>query len=161
MPMRAAPLVFSVSVLVACSSDGGGSAPQPADAAADTPRPGCRISDEAPLDPNLGASCGDVPESIIHETCTGTICHHSGNAPAGRLDLSSPCIADRMVGVVSSCSGRLLIDPSDVSRSFVLDKLEHDPPECGGESMPFDSHLSPAALRCMQLWVQAVAGVPR
>lgn len=162
MSMRAACLVLFANLMAACSSGDGPAAPSAApDAALLDTAPRCRISDETPLEPSDGSACGDVPVSIIQETCTGTICHHAGPTPAGGLDLESPCIADRLVGVVSTCKGRQLIDPSDIGRSFVLDKLEHDPPDCNGETMPFDGHLAPDALACMELWVQAVARASR
>ena len=97
-----------------------------------------------------------MPGSIVQESCLGTFCHHAGESPAGNLDLSSPCVADRLVGVAASCRGRLLIDPQTVERSFLLEKLERNDPECGGESMPYDSHLSAHDLSCMQSWVRAV-----
>jgi hypothetical protein len=73
------------------------------------------------------------------------------------MNLLSPCVADRLVGVPSSCNGRLLIDASDPARSFILEKLEKDMPECGGERMPYRSRLPDAEIECVRRWVYAVA----
>ncbi len=101
-------------------------------------------------------SCGDVVSTIILETCVGSICHHAGPVQAAHLDLMSPCVADRLVGVASTCDGRLLVDPERPEQSFILDKLENDTPQCGVR-MPFDNYLSAPDLACMQRWVYAIA----
>jgi hypothetical protein len=136
------------------------------DAAFDTsPRP-CRIPEgltSQKLDAGVdgGPACGDVPASILRETCVGGICHHAGKIQAAHLNLLSPCVADRLVGVVSSCNGRLLVDPAAPERSFILEKLEKAAPECGGQSMPYANHLPANELECVRRWVYAIARAPR
>jgi hypothetical protein len=120
---------------------------------AENGHPGCRIATPTTLD----AGCGDVPESILRESCVGSICHHPPPGSAMGLDLLSPCVADRLVGRVSSCHGRLLIDPTRPEESFIVEKLTQDAPECGGKSMPYEDHLSSGALACVLSWVTAVA----
>lgn len=112
----------------------------------------CRIAQ-----PPIDAACGDVPEAILRENCTGIICHHSGEGSPMGLDLLSPCVADRLVGRTSSCNGRLLVDPHAPEASFILEKLSSDAPECGGKSMPYGSHLPPAELACTRAWVLGIA----
>lgn len=122
----------------------------------------CRIREDAFVDAGLdgGAPCGDVPKTIIHETCVGGICHHAGKAPAAHLDLLSPCAADRLVGIPSTCDGRLLVDPVAPERSFILEKLGNAAPECGGKQMPYDNHLPATELDCMRRWVYQIARTP-
>ena len=102
--------------------------------------------------------CGDVVTSIIHETCVGTICHHDGPTQAAHLDLLSSCVADRLVGVASTCHGRLLVDPARPGQSFLLEKLERDAPECGVR-MPYENQLPPTELACMRDFIFAIAGL--
>ena len=159
---------FAALLAFGCNTQGSGGATL-ADAALDGPsmpddRAGfCRIPETVELEGGFdgSATCGDVTESIIRETCTGGICHHAGQGPAGHLNLQSSCVADRLVGVTSSCNGRFLIDPAAPEKSFLLEKLEKDKPECGGESMPYANHLPPKELECMRAWVYAVARARR
>jgi hypothetical protein len=111
--------------------------------------------------PDGAADCGNVPVTILGENCVGGICHHAGQNPSGHLNLLSPCVADRLVGVPSSCSGRLLVDPDAPARSFILDKLENDKPECGGARMPFMNRLPDAKIECVKRWVYAVSASAR
>jgi hypothetical protein len=136
------------------------------DGAIDSGKMGCRIEPVTELPPTStgvtstagdAAACGDVVGSIIVGTCVGGICHHAGPTQAAHLDLLSPCVADRLVGVVSTCNGRLLVDPAAPEQSFLLEKLEHDMPRCG-ESMPYDNHLPAPQLDCMRRWIFAIAG---
>lgn len=123
----------------------------------------CKINDsltvsDDDVDGGLPPNCQDIPRTIIAENCIGGICHHSGKfqAPAGRLDLMSPCIADRIINKVSNCQGLVIIDPVNVEKSFLLNKLEAETPICG-EPMPWTGHLPPDQVRCMDAWVHAVA----
>jgi len=125
----------------------------------DTGPPVCRIPESPMVDAGFdGADCGDVPNGIIRETCVGGICHHTGPVQAAHLNLLSPCVADRLVGVTSSCNGRLLVDPTDPARSFILEKLEQPKPECGGQTMPYANNLPARELACVKAWVFAIAG---
>jgi hypothetical protein len=122
----------------------------------------CKYSDNPLLEPDdadggVDPSCFEIPRTIIAENCIGSICHHNGKFqnPAGGLDLMSPCIADRMVGVTSRCQGLPLIDPEHPELSFLLNKLEREMPTCG-ESMPWTGQLEPQQVRCMNAWVHAI-----
>lgn len=122
----------------------------------------CRVPEHLVVEsPDGSAPCGDVPLTILRENCTGGICHHAGTNPAGHMNLLSPCVAERLVGVVSSCNGRLLIDPAQPDRSFILEKLENDRPECGGERMPFRSRLPGEKIECVRRWIDAVVEAVR
>jgi hypothetical protein len=122
----------------------------------------CMVPDDLPIDAPAadgGApdpACHDVPRTIVANSCIGGICHDSVGPPAGMLDLMQPCVADRLVNVVSECQGELLIDPQQPSASFLLDKIESDHPACG-ESMPFTGHLPVAQQHCIDAWVHSIA----
>ena len=62
----------------------------------------------------------------------------------------------RLVGVVSTCHDRLLVDPKQPEQSFLLEKLEQEMPECGVR-MPYENHLPPEELACMRGFVFAIA----
>jgi len=66
------------------------------------------------------------------------------------------------VGVTAKgegCESRLLIDPSDVDRSYVLEKIESSSPECG-QAMPLTGRLTDAEKACIRAWATALAGGP-
>jgi hypothetical protein len=127
----------------------------------DAGMPSCRIPDNLMLidtdgaDAGLDPTCQNVPRKIIANNCIGGICHDSSGLPAGNLDLMAPCVADRLVNVMSSCMGMQLIDTADPERSFLLDKINSQTPKCG-VSMPDRGHLPPDELACMNAWVRAV-----
>jgi hypothetical protein len=110
-------------------------------------------------DGGVAPDCQNIPQTIIANNCIGGICHHTPNkfqGPAGRLDLMSPCVADRLVNVPSTtCNGIPLIDLERVENSFLLNKLEAETPICG-EPMPFTGHLPIEKQRCMHAWVNAI-----
>jgi hypothetical protein len=99
-----------------------------------------------------GASC--AVEVIFAEKCASSVCHDSTSPQAG-LDLSVAALETALVGVASSdsdCSDRILIDPSDIENSFLLEKLESNTPECG-DPMPYGSILPPDQIACVRQWV--------
>ena len=118
----------------------------------------CRLSSEPDFDAgaDAAAACADVPVLVFQEDCSGGICHHAGSGQAAHLDLVSPCVADRLVGVVSTCHHEPLVDPNDPDGGFLLEKLRVAKPECGGVSMPYGNHLPPRELACVRGWVAAV-----
>jgi hypothetical protein len=127
------------------------------------PPPVCTIPDDLALvdddaDGGVAPDCQNIPRTIIGNSCISGICHHTPNkfqGPAARLDLMTPCVADRLLNKPSSCQGLLLINRADVDQSFLLNKLQAETPICG-EPMPLGSHLPPEQQRCMNAWVHAV-----
>lgn len=120
----------------------------------------CRIPDDIAIesddaDGGAASDCHDVPRVIIANNCTGTICHYAGKDRRAGLDLMSACVADRLLGVTSTCQGKLLIDRDAPEQSFVLDKLDHEQPACGMH-MPLGGHLPDAQVACLNAWVHAV-----
>ncbi len=96
--------------------------------------------------------------------CTNTNCH--GKQFQGGLDLASPDLAARVVGVKSTsdaCSGQLLVDPANPDASLLLTLVDAKrfaaaPDRCG-VLMPFGSEqgLLDDDLSCVENWVRAVA----
>jgi hypothetical protein len=123
----------------------------------------CTVPDDLALtsddaDGGVASDCQNIPRTIIANNCIGGICHHSPNkfqAPAGKLDLMTPCVADRLINTPSTCQGIVFIDVAKPEQSFLLNKLEAEKPICG-EPMPFTGHLPLDQQRCMHAWVNAV-----
>jgi len=115
--------------------------------------------DEASYRAQREPGCNVVP--VFAQRCASAFCH-GGTAPQESLDLGSEGLRTRLVGVAAKgegCGSRLLIDPSDVERSYVLEKVESTSPECGG-AMPLTGRLTDAEKACIRAWVTALAGGP-
>jgi len=97
----------------------------------------------------IGASA--VEAQIIRPRCATAMCHERG-MPAGRLDLESPNVGARLVGVASTCAGQLLVSPTSPGTSYLLQKLGTSSP-CGAR-MPLGAPaLTPSEVACVRLWV--------
>jgi hypothetical protein len=98
----------------------------------------------------------DVPTEVFKQDCNNAICHDS-EQPAGGLDLESPGVLGRLVGVPGTeCTGQLRIVPADPDRSLLVDKLAAESPRCG-DRMPFGNPLPPSVGECIRQWVHLVA----
>jgi hypothetical protein len=96
--------------------------------------------------------CDATP--VFAKVCGNAVCH-SGDSPAGSLDLKSAGLPARLVGVHSTnmgCESRLLIDPNDTSKSFLLEKLLNTSPQCG-DQMPQVGNLTDEDLACIESYV--------
>jgi len=117
---------------------------------------------EAALDgarPNDGAGadtgpCGDVVARIFVPTCGGTSCHGS-SAPQQDLDLVSPGLASRVVGVAAKGCAVMLADPADPEGSLIYQKLLPAPP-CGSPMPLARPPLSRADAACVLGWIAAL-----
>jgi hypothetical protein len=118
-----------------------------------------------------------VPTKLFTSKCADSLCHDS-DKPAGGLDLVSPNVATRLVGITSKhvedneedggimlapdggplfdCPDRLLIDPANTAQSFLLEKVSKEP-ECG-DRMPATGTLSPKEIQCITDWIESVVG---
>jgi MYXO-CTERM domain-containing protein len=122
---------------LAAQAEGGGEGPSEA------------ASDAAPA-----AACPDVPQ-MLAAGCAGEGCH-SRPAKAGALDLESPDISGRLLGVRASGGGGLLIDPSYPEQSVLYTKLLASPPF--GQRMPTGAPpYDTARLACVFAWVSTFA----
>ena len=99
------------------------------------------------------SACPDVPQTVFTPTC-GTAGCHAAIHPQSGLDLASPNVASRLVGVVAT-SGGLLVDPAHPEQSLVYRKLEVGAP---GSRMPIGRVLDDATIACVLSWVESVSG---
>jgi hypothetical protein len=97
--------------------------------------------------------CGDIVARIFVPTCGGTACH-GANAPQQDLDLVSPGVASRVVGVVGKGCSVALADPADPEGSLIYQKLLPSPP-CGAPMPLARPPLSRADAACVLAWIAA------
>jgi hypothetical protein len=97
-------------------------------------------------------NCPDVPRSVFIPSCTTVGCHDAQTKTQG-LDLQSPGVASRLVGVPATEGPGLLIDPSAPSSSVLYLKLTPKPPF--GARMPLVGRLDDATIACVLAWVTA------
>jgi len=92
--------------------------------------------------------------SLFQARCNSSSCHDS---EAQQIDLVSPGVGDRLVGVASTslqCMPRVYV-PTDGGESLLLEKFQ-PVPDCGIR-MPIGPPLSDAEVMCVSGWVKAVA----
>ena len=95
--------------------------------------------------------CGDVPVDILAAKCGGAGCH-GAKAPQNGLDLESPEVASRVVGVAAKLCPGILAKPSDPANSVIYTKLL-DTNKCG-VPMPFNrTALTPKEIACVKTWI--------
>jgi hypothetical protein len=119
---------------------------------ATSPDDGPTVEAAAPVD---SSACPDVPETVFHATCTAASCHNA-QSKAQDLDLQSPGLEARLVGVPATGGVGLLIDPAWPSRSVLYTKLTAQPPF--GARMPLGSSLDEATVGCVLAWVTHPTG---
>lgn len=100
-----------------------------------------------------GGGCGDVPARIFQPSCTGTGCHGS-KSPQQGLDLESPGVAMRVVGVRGTGCMGVLADPQSPEASLLYMKLL-DPPTCGSRMPLARPPLGAADIECIRAWIAA------
>jgi hypothetical protein len=99
-----------------------------------------------------GGACPDLPQ-FFAATCTASSCHNASDEAQG-LDLQSPDVASRLVGVMATEGSGLLVDPSSPGASILYLKLMAHPPF--GAQMPLGQPpLSAAMTGCVLDWIQA------
>ena len=101
-------------------------------------------------------SCPDIP-TLFAASCGSAGCHDAATK-AEALDLASPGVAARLIGVPAVEGTGLLIAPSAPSQSVVYTKLLAAPPF--GARMPTDAPLDAATIQCVLDWVTAEAAPP-
>jgi hypothetical protein len=107
-------------------------------------------------DGGRGGNCPDMPQ-FFSTTCTGIGCHNAMDKAQG-LDLQSPDLASRLVGVQATEGPGLLIDPSNPSASVLYLKVTASPPF--GARMPSGKPpLDDATIACVLAWVTEHAPV--
>ena len=106
-------------------------------------------------------ACPPIAETFSKNGCTNEGCH--GNTFVGGLDLVSPDIAERIVGIPSvtdACQGELLVDPDNVDNSLLLrliDPVRYAARESCSVPMPFGTAgVSEDDVRCFETWIDAL-----
>ncbi len=138
---------IALSALSACSS----STPETVtrDAAPDF--------DPYPLLPDRseGPTCSGI-DLFLH-TCAALGCHWNGPEPGAGLDLVSPGLASRLVGVPSGCEDIPYAVPDAPADSFLLEKLTANPDRCDGPRMPLTgAELLPEQVECVTAWIASL-----
>jgi hypothetical protein len=114
---------------------------------------------EAALDGGTGRNdggadagpCGDIVARIFAPNCGGSSCHGS-QAPQQDLDLVSPGVASRVVGIAGKGCSVTLADPADPEGSLIYQKLLPSPP-CGATMPLARAPLSRADAACVLGWI--------
>jgi hypothetical protein len=108
------------------------------------------LSDSGPANGDGGrAACPDTPD-LFAKACSSAGCHGPVDKIQG-LDLQSPNVASRLVGV-RAMGGGLLIDPANPNQSVIYTKLTPTPPF--GARMPSgEPALDDATVACVLSWV--------
>ncbi len=141
---------FAASVLVgacllACSGSSGSS---------DVTSSGGTSGGPAPTS-GCTTTIASIQEKIFAPTCGVSGCH-SGSRPASGLDLASPGVEGRLVGVPSSCPDKPLVSPGNAQASALVDKLTNASPACGGDQMPPGSPLGQGDITCITGWISSL-----
>jgi hypothetical protein len=108
----------------------------------------------ATADAGSTAACPDIP-TLLAQSCGIAGCHDA-TTKAEALDLASPDVAARLVGVLAVEGNGLLIDPASPGASVVYTKLTATPPF--GGRMPTGTPLDDATIQCVLSWVTSEAG---
>lgn len=102
-----------------------------------------------------------VETQLLRRRCATSECH-SRTVRSGGLDLESPDIAARVLGVASAtCSDQTLLNPGD-GTGFLLDKLGPSP-ACGDRMPQGAPPLSAGDMTCLRSWAASLrtdAGAP-
>jgi hypothetical protein len=118
---------------------------------------GCSSS-SSPHDPvalDAGGACpattDAIQRTILVPRCGLSGCHEEAD-PAQGLDLVSPDLESRIVGVVGVCE-RPIVTPGEPNESYLITKVSRREPSCG-VTMPFDgTPLSKHDVSCLVAWV--------
>lgn len=105
-----------------------------------------------------GGPCGDVPARIFVPACGGSGCH-GARGPQQGLDLETPGVAARVLGVRATTCVGLLADPKNAAGSLLYSKLL-DAPTCGARMPLVRAPLSSADSECVRAWIQSLGGAP-
>jgi hypothetical protein len=95
--------------------------------------------------------CGDVPTRIFVKSCGDTGCHGATGSQQG-LDLVSPGVASRVVGVQAKACQGTLADPDNPEGSLLYTKLAAKP-ACGSQMPLARPALSSADAACVLGWI--------
>lgn len=95
--------------------------------------------------------CADVPTTVLAPRCATAGCHAAIN-PAGSLDLTSPGLAARLVGV-SAKTGGLLVDLAAPEQSVMYTRVQ---PTAPGRMPVSGDPLNDATVTCLLAWMRGL-----
>lgn len=98
-----------------------------------------------------GGPCGDVPTDLLAAKCGGGSCHGVTSPQVG-LDLESPDVAARVVGVNAKMCPGVLANPSNAAASVMYTKLLAAV-SCGGRMPLGRPSLTPMEAECLMSWI--------
>ncbi|MET0792576.1 MAG: hypothetical protein ABW061_13730 [Polyangiaceae bacterium] len=115
----------------------------------------------APLEAGPGAEaggpndgpCGDIIDRVFAPSCGDSGCH-GAVAPQQGLDLVSPGLAERVVGVAGTACVSTLADPTNPESSLIYTKLLPTP-GCGAQMPLARPALSAEDTACVLAWIAA------
>ncbi len=100
-------------------------------------------------------------ETILADSCGKSDCHDD-TAPASDLDLLSPGVENRVVGVNSigsGCTNRVLVVAGDPDSSYLMDKVLDLPGICFSPMpVPGTGELSAEEIEVLRQWILDLDG---
>lgn len=100
-------------------------------------------------------TCPNVETDLLVARCGSC---HSATTKSGGLDLSSPSVSTRLVGIASTgCMGRMLVETADPSTGVLFEKLGSTP-SCGSAMPPVGALLTAAELDCLKIFLHKATG---
>jgi hypothetical protein len=121
---------------------------------------GCPGSLSNPGDFIDGGSAPKNAEAILADSCGIPGCHDSTPQAQAGLDLVSPGVENRVVGVNATglgCESDILVVAGDPDGSYLLDKVFNAPWICGLE-MPTVGALSAQEVETLRQWIIDLGG---
>ncbi len=97
--------------------------------------------------------CGDIIDRVFAPSCGDTGCH-GAVAPQQGLDLVSPGLTDRVLGVAGKACVSILADPTNPKGSLIYQKLLPSP-DCGAQMPLARPPLSSEDTACVLAWIAA------
>lgn len=153
-----AAIVIAPATLSACA----GSLENPerfglggADGSAPAPRDGGGVATDGGGAPGTDGGAPSTPawQTVLADNCAGSGCHGE-SSPALGLDLVSPGLRDRLVGVAAvACADQVLVVAGDPDASFLYNKIAEATPTCGGRMPLLRSALSSEDQEVIRAWI--------
>jgi hypothetical protein len=98
----------------------------------------------------------DAPTQVFEVSCA--TCHGPAPLNLGALDLISPGVESRLVGVTAPlCGTETYVIPGQPAQSYVYQKVSEARPPCGSR-MPQSGSLSAADQQCVAGWIANLDG---
>lgn len=95
-----------------------------------------------------------IEQQIFQRSCAQQGCH-SAAEPAAGLDLASPGVEARLLGVPSAtCDGQIRVVPGHPEQSFLFDKVSRSSPACGTPMPPAGMPADEQA--CIEQWIASL-----